>query len=92
MTTSMLRPALAIGWFGTSIMEHLEAWSSPLDSPADVPPIGATVAVEASPGRVRAPSTPGAPGRAPTRDGGESQSGGGRRNVAGHHRPRPPRR
>ncbi|NUK32219.1 hypothetical protein HRW12_00205 [Streptomyces lunaelactis] len=46
MTTSPMRPALAIGWFGTSIMEHVEACSSRLDFPTDLPSIGTTVVVE----------------------------------------------
>jgi lysophospholipase L1-like esterase/predicted nucleotidyltransferase len=40
------RPVLRVGFFGTSIMEHLEAVSAALSRQADLPPPGSTVVVD----------------------------------------------
>ncbi len=40
------RRTLTVGWFGTSIMEHLEAFNARMANQADLPPVGSTVTVE----------------------------------------------
>ncbi|MGB6164291.1 MAG: GDSL-type esterase/lipase family protein [Pseudonocardiaceae bacterium] len=40
------RRTLAFGWFGTSIMEHLEGYNAQLVNQASLPKIGSTVTVE----------------------------------------------
>jgi acetyltransferase-like isoleucine patch superfamily enzyme/lysophospholipase L1-like esterase len=40
------RRTLSVGFYGTSIMEHLEAFNTRLSTQADLPEIGATVTVE----------------------------------------------
>ncbi|WP_433294411.1 GDSL-type esterase/lipase family protein [Actinoplanes sp. CA-030573] len=40
------RPVVRVGFFGTSIMEHLEAVSAALSRQADLPPPGSTVVVD----------------------------------------------
>lgn len=45
------RRTLAFGWFGTSIMEHLEGFSAQLFDQADLPSVGSQVTVESWRGR-----------------------------------------
>src|SRR5262249_29315156 len=40
------RRTLSLGFFGTSIMEHLEAFNTQMTTQADLPEIGSTVTVE----------------------------------------------
>ena len=41
------RHTVRVGWFGTSIMEHLEGHNTRLVTQADLPPVGTSVTVEA---------------------------------------------
>ena len=40
------RATLHLAWFGTSIMEHLEAYNTRMSTQADLPPVGTGVTVE----------------------------------------------
>ncbi|MDQ2706994.1 MAG: GDSL-type esterase/lipase family protein [Actinomycetota bacterium] len=46
LTVPVPRRVLSLGWFGTSIMEHLEGHNARMTTQADLPPIGSQVTVE----------------------------------------------
>lgn len=46
LATTDDRHILRIGWFGTSIMEHLEGYNAQMVTQADLPEVGSTVTVE----------------------------------------------
>ncbi|ETA00768.1 hypothetical protein CcI156_18190 [Frankia sp. CcI156] len=47
LATTEDRQTLRIGWFGTSIMEHLEGYNAQMATQANLPAVGSSVTVEA---------------------------------------------